>query len=81
MPATGTPRCADTPNSVSRAQATIQHRVQAWGELLHADGLLRDVRNALLQDRNPTDYRYLDWLYGPTPDVVLRELAALGVSA
>lgn len=42
---------------------TIQHRVRSWGELLYADGLLRDVRNALLQDRSPTDYRHLDWLY------------------
>lgn len=47
---------------------TIQHRVQSWGELLHADGLLRDVRNALLQDRSPTDYRHLDWLYATPPD-------------
>lgn len=45
----------------------IQQKVRTWGELLHADGLLRDVRNTLLRDRDPTDYRHVDWLHDPTP--------------
>lgn len=44
--------------------AEVQRRARAWGELWHCDGLFRSVRNALLTDRDPTDYRHVDWLYG-----------------
>ena len=41
----------------------IHRKVRMWGEILHADGLLRDVRNTLLRDRWAGDYRHLDWLW------------------
>jgi salicylate hydroxylase len=44
--------------------ARVQRAARDWGELWHCDGLFRSVRNALLRDREPTDYRYVDWLYG-----------------
>jgi 3-hydroxybenzoate 6-monooxygenase len=44
--------------------ARVQRTARAWGELWHCDGLFRTVRNALLHDRDPGDYRYVDWLYG-----------------
>jgi len=44
--------------------ARVQRTARTWGELWHCDGLFRDTRNALLRDRDPGDYRYLDWLYG-----------------
>jgi salicylate hydroxylase len=44
--------------------ARVQRTARDWGELWHCDGLFRSVRNALLTDRDPGDYRYIDWLYG-----------------
>ncbi len=44
--------------------AEVQRRARLWGELWHCDGLARSVRNALLTDRAPDDYRHVDWLYG-----------------
>jgi salicylate hydroxylase len=44
--------------------ARVQRTARHWGELWHCDGLVRSVRNALLIDRDPADYRYIDWLYG-----------------
>jgi 2-polyprenyl-6-methoxyphenol hydroxylase-like FAD-dependent oxidoreductase len=44
--------------------ARVQRTAGSWGELWHCDGLFRTVRNALLTDRDPADYRYIDWLYG-----------------
>jgi salicylate hydroxylase len=44
--------------------ARIQRTARSWGELWHCDGLFRAVRNALLTDRDPADYRHIDWLYG-----------------
>ncbi|GAA5153724.1 3-hydroxybenzoate 6-hydroxylase [Pseudonocardia eucalypti] len=44
--------------------AEVQRKARAWGELWHCDGLFRSVRNALLTDRDPADYRHVDWLYG-----------------
>jgi 3-hydroxybenzoate 6-monooxygenase len=44
--------------------ATVQRTARDWGDLWHGDGLFRAVRNALLRDRDPADYRYIDWLYG-----------------
>jgi len=49
----------------ARRTAQVQRTARAWGDLWHADGMLRAVRNALLRDRDPSDYRYIDWLYGP----------------
>lgn len=42
----------------------VQRRARAWGDLWHGDGLFRAVRNELLRDRDPRDYRHVDWLYG-----------------
>jgi 2-polyprenyl-6-methoxyphenol hydroxylase-like FAD-dependent oxidoreductase len=44
--------------------ARVQRTARDWGDLWHCDGLFRSVRNALLTDRDPTDYRHIDWLYG-----------------
>jgi 3-hydroxybenzoate 6-monooxygenase len=44
--------------------ARVQRKARSWGDLWHCDGLFRSVRNALLTDRDPADYRYIDWLYG-----------------
>jgi salicylate hydroxylase len=49
----------------ARRTAQVQRTVRSWGGLWHADGMLRAVRNALLHDREPADYRYIDWLYAP----------------
>jgi 2-polyprenyl-6-methoxyphenol hydroxylase-like FAD-dependent oxidoreductase len=39
---------------------------RVWGELWHLDGLLRLQRNKVLRDRDPYDYTYTEWIYGPT---------------
>ncbi|HEX3788547.1 MAG TPA: FAD-dependent monooxygenase [Pseudonocardiaceae bacterium] len=44
--------------------ARVQRTARDWGDLWHCDGLFRSVRNELLRDRDPHDYRHLDWLYG-----------------
>jgi salicylate hydroxylase len=44
--------------------ARLQRTARDWGELWHCDGLFRAVRNAMLTDRDPADYRHIDWLYG-----------------
>jgi 2-polyprenyl-6-methoxyphenol hydroxylase-like FAD-dependent oxidoreductase len=44
--------------------ARVQRTARDWGDLWHCDGLFRSVRNALFRDRDPHDYRYVDWLYG-----------------
>jgi len=44
--------------------ARVQRTARDWGDLWHCDGLFRSVRNALLTDRDPHDYRHIDWLYG-----------------
>jgi 2-polyprenyl-6-methoxyphenol hydroxylase-like FAD-dependent oxidoreductase len=43
--------------------ARVQRTAREWGDLWHGDGLFRAVRNALFTDRDPADYRYVDWLY------------------
>ena len=43
--------------------ARVQRTARDWGELWHGDGLFRSVRNVMLQDRQPSDYRFIDWLY------------------
>ncbi|HEX6248795.1 MAG TPA: hypothetical protein VFZ64_13070 [Nocardioidaceae bacterium] len=37
-----------------------------WGELWHHDGVNREQRNTLLRARDPYDYTYTEWIYGPT---------------
>ena len=37
-----------------------------WGRLWHLDGIKRMQRNVLLRSRDPDDYAFTDWLYGPT---------------
>jgi salicylate hydroxylase len=44
--------------------AQVQRTARQWGELWHCEGLFRATRNALLIERDPYDYRYMDWLYG-----------------
>ncbi|MEJ3654102.1 FAD-dependent monooxygenase [Actinomycetes bacterium KLBMP 9759] len=44
--------------------ARVQRTVRDWGDLWHCDGLLRAVRNTVLRDRDPRDYRHVDWLFG-----------------
>ncbi|ULR55644.1 FAD-dependent oxidoreductase [Streptomyces deccanensis] len=39
---------------------------RAWGRLWHLDGIERLRRNALLCSRDPYDYTFTDWVYGPT---------------
>jgi salicylate hydroxylase len=39
---------------------------RAWGTFWHHDGADREWRNRVLRDRDVYDYRYVDWLYGPT---------------
>ena len=43
--------------------ARVQRTARQWGDLWHCDGLFRATRNALLRDRDPNDFRYVDWLY------------------
>ena len=44
--------------------AQVQLTARTWGDLWHCDGLTRAVRNELLRERDPADYRHVDWLYG-----------------
>jgi salicylate hydroxylase len=39
---------------------------RTWGELWHLDGTRRLQRNAILCARDTHDYRFTDWIYGPT---------------
>ena len=45
--------------------AQVQLTARAWGDLWHCDGLTRALRNELLRDRDPADYKHIDWLYSP----------------
>lgn len=44
--------------------AVVQRRARNWGELWHADGLFRAVRNEMMRLRDPADQRHVTWLYG-----------------
>jgi 3-hydroxybenzoate 6-monooxygenase len=43
--------------------AQVQRAARAWGDLWHCDGLARARRNERLRDRDPADYKHIDWLY------------------
>jgi 2-polyprenyl-6-methoxyphenol hydroxylase-like FAD-dependent oxidoreductase len=43
--------------------ARVQRTARQWGDLWHCDGLFRATRNALLRDRDPGDFHYIEWLY------------------
>lgn len=45
--------------------AEVQRRARAWGESWHVDGIGRTLRNELFSRRDPSDFRYTDWLYAP----------------
>ncbi|WP_217168525.1 FAD-dependent oxidoreductase [Streptomyces sp. AC512_CC834] len=44
----------------------VQSTARSWGELWHLDGAERLRRNAIMRDRDPYDYGFTDWVYGPT---------------
>ncbi|MEZ7006255.1 FAD-dependent oxidoreductase [Streptomyces sp. AD55] len=44
----------------------VQTTARAWGELWHLDGEDRLRRNAIMRERDPYDYAFTDWVYGPT---------------
>jgi 3-hydroxybenzoate 6-monooxygenase len=79
-------QCLETASDVEAAFAIYQAErlprtaaVQQWarkmGEIVHAGGVTEMLRDALLANRESTDLRYFDWLYGydmtvPTPPIV-----------
>jgi len=44
----------------------VVETARAWGRLWHLDGAERERRNTILRSRDPYDYSFLDWLFGPT---------------
>ena len=50
----------------SRTERTagVQSAARVWGQTWHVDGFARTLRNRLFRDRDPADYRHIDWLYG-----------------
>ncbi|WP_432001007.1 FAD-dependent monooxygenase [Streptomyces sioyaensis] len=61
----------DWPGALRAFQATrtqrtaqVQSAARVWGETWHVDGFARALRNTLFRDRDPADYRHIDWLYG-----------------
>jgi salicylate hydroxylase len=44
--------------------ARVQSSARVWGDIWHVDGVARLLRNELMRDRAPGDYRHIDWLYG-----------------
>ena len=43
--------------------ARVQITSRIFGEIMHARGGARDLRNHLMSQRNPDHYREIDWLY------------------
>ncbi|WP_314175526.1 FAD-dependent monooxygenase [Streptomyces winkii] len=43
--------------------AQVQSAARVWGETWHVDGFARTLRNTLFRDRDPADFRHIDWLY------------------
>ncbi|NYE48430.1 salicylate hydroxylase [Spinactinospora alkalitolerans] len=44
--------------------ARVQRTARVWGDIWHVDGLARLLRNELFSDRDPADFKHVDWLYG-----------------
>jgi salicylate hydroxylase len=42
----------------------VQRLARTWGDIWHADGLARTLRNELLRQRPPDDHRHIEWFYG-----------------
>ncbi|MGB8404576.1 MAG: FAD-dependent monooxygenase [Mycobacterium sp.] len=42
-----------------------------WGELWHLDGVGRIARNELFRTRDSSSYKYTDWLWGHSSDLLL----------
>lgn len=51
-------------SSRTERTARVQSAARVWGETWHVDGFARTLRNRLFKDRDPADYRHIDWLYG-----------------
>ena len=47
--------------------ARVQLTARFFGDLAHAQGTAALFRNAAIRQRDETDYRYFDWLYGHDP--------------
>jgi salicylate hydroxylase len=43
--------------------ARVQRTARLWGQIWHVDGVGRVLRNEMMRMRDPTDFRYFDWLY------------------
>lgn len=43
--------------------AVVQTNARTRGEIWHADGVGRLMRNELFTRRDPGDYRHIDWFY------------------
>ncbi|MFI0405902.1 FAD-dependent oxidoreductase [Actinomadura sp. 3N508] len=43
--------------------ARVQANARLWGDIWHVDGVARLLRNEVFQQRDPRDYRHVDWLY------------------
>ncbi|MET7518663.1 FAD-dependent oxidoreductase [Streptomyces sp. NPDC005480] len=48
----------------TKRTARVQSSARVWGDLWHVDGLARSIRNELFRDRQPDDFKHVDWLYG-----------------
>lgn len=44
----------------------VVETARSWGQLWHLDGQEREQRNAILKSRDPYDYSFTDWIFGPT---------------
>lgn len=46
----------------------VQSTARTWGEIWHVDGLAATLRDEAFRQRDVTDYRHVDWLYGAPAD-------------
>ncbi len=51
----------------------VQRRARVWGDIWHVDGVGALLRDELLLQRDPYDYRHIEWLYGPTASCSWRD--------
>jgi hypothetical protein len=42
----------------------VQRTARTWGEIWHVDGVAKLIRDELLRDRDVTDHKHVEWLYG-----------------